>query len=195
MNPQSVGVRGGYVTIEGGEALGKRFLSLVDGLYSDEINRVFGAGASLVARTARQMAPKSTPVTQVSFSKRRAFYSVVRTTDASGRLRKSIISRAFKRDAVMRFGPGAFAQVNLKVRSGQNRAPYGHIVESGRKKSTSKSGKFFAFFGTRGFVKTKTVGAFSGRYFFRRAVEATSSSVIDAAAKAAAREIVKRYEK
>lgn len=192
MNPAGVRIRGGYVAVEGAEALGKRFLSLVDGLHSDEVNRVFGSAAALVARTAKRLAPKSAPVTQVSFSKKRAFFSVGKTSE-SGRLKESIISRAFRSSAVQRYGPGAFAQVNLKVRGGNRRAPYGHIVESGRKASKAKN-RFFVFLGSRGFVKTPQVAGFAGRFYFRKAVDQTSGQALDVAARAVEREIVKRYK-
>jgi hypothetical protein len=191
VNPSAVRLGGAFVKLEGADALGRRFLSLVDGLYTDEVNRVFGAAARLVASTAKRLAPQSQAFTQVYFNRNRAYYSVGRTTQP-GRLRKAIISKSYNRASVMRYGPGAFAQVNLKVGRG-NRAPYGHIVESGRKASRAKSKKGFAFWASKGFVRPKNVAAFTGRFFFKRAVDQTSSTVIDRASTAVQREIAKRY--
>ena len=84
--------------------------------------------------------------------------------------------------------------MNLKKRAGLNTAPYGHIVEGGRKTSISKKPRGFFFIGTRGPVRTKQVAAFAGRWFFKRAVDASEFTVLTAITKQAQKEIEKRYK-
>lgn len=136
----------GYV-ITGFPELLARLKEMTAGLSEDTDTAVYLAAARNLADRARDYAPKG---------QYRA-----KGKKQPGRLKKAIIAKAFNRPSVLRFGPGAFAQVNLSPRYATT-APYGHIVESGR-----QGGKH---------------GAFAGRRFFERAVSVLGESELEAAA-------------
>jgi hypothetical protein len=98
------------VELIGRESLVRRVLAIANSPYEEDTAKALGAAAAQLARTVRSLAP-------------------VRT----GRLRTATIGRAWTQsaDARRRYGPGAFAQTNLKPRY-VNTAPYGHIVEERR---------------------------------------------------------------
>lgn len=91
-------------------------LGITQRLYSGEIQRIFLAGARVVATAARRNAPKRT-----------------------GLLRKAIMASGVRKSTVATRGPSAVAIVNLK-KGKRVRAPHGHLVEGGTNKM---EGRFF----------------------------------------------------
>lgn len=116
------------VEVIGWQETQRRLAKLAEELYSTEAQQLFNAAARTVGNTARQKAPRSDR-TRMRGVKGAAF----KVWQTPGRLRKAIIAGGWRQsaDARRRFGPGAYAQVNLK-RNYRNTAPYGAIVEKGR---------------------------------------------------------------
>lgn len=142
----------------GYEELVAKLRRIADSPYDDDANQAFLAAAQVIAAAARRNAPAR-----------------------SGRLRRAIVAGTWRRssDAKRRYGPGAWAQVNL-LRRYVRTAPHGHLVEAGRKAVRPRrpwrdgpSGRW---------VAPKAVRGFAGRYFFRRAVEENQSVALDRAA-------------
>lgn len=134
------------VVITGVAELSARLKALAAGLSEETDNQVYLAAAKAIADRARSNAPVGK-------------YKPRNAKQQPGRLRKAIIARAFGSAATLRFGPGAFAQVNLSPRYATT-APYGHIVESGRK------GRNW----------------FMGRHYFERAVSNLGDAELEKAA-------------
>lgn len=147
------------VKVYGKEELDKLLAGIRDGLSDESSQAIFLAAAQAIANRARTLAPKSDE------------------SQHPGQLRRAIRAKAFRAGAVRRFGPGAWAQLQLKREYGLN-AFYGHIVESGRKPMSyagagkvGKPKKAFSWVGISGFrFFTRRVRGFSGRRFFERAV-------------------------
>lgn len=124
--------------------LRSRLKDITEGLSDSTAQRAYLGAAQALAARARANAPRDT-----------------------GRLKKAIISRGFKDANVLRYGPGAYAQVNLRKQA--TTAPYGHIVESGRI-ATDKSKR-----------KGVRTSGFAGRFYFARAVEAIGMAELEKA--------------
>lgn len=176
------------VSILGAKEFSAEMARLAESLYEDEAGRVYLAAAKVIAAEARRLAPMGR---HPAFA---AIGGLNRYQKQPGRLRKAIVAAQFKRAEAQRFGPGAYAQVNLKRSRGVT-APYGHIVAGGRRTSTARKGFFFWREGSdsRQFVKTRTVAGFSGRDYFQRAVVSRSQAVLDRAAEEVKRQIERRY--
>lgn len=116
------------VEVIGWQEAQKRLTKLADELYDAEDQRLFTVAARAIADSARQKAPKSDRI-RLRGARGRAF----KEWHTPGRLRKAIIAGGWRQsaDARRRYGPGAYAQVNLKS-AYRNTAPYGAIVEKGR---------------------------------------------------------------
>lgn len=110
---------------------------------------------------------KQAPVNKYPYS------SIIKTKTTSskpGLLRKSIIGKAFNLPAWRRWGPGAFAQVTLRM-GAANRAPHANILKPGRKALEPKKGKrFMVFMGHKGIVFKKKVAAVPPNDFWGRGV-------------------------
>jgi hypothetical protein len=141
----------------GAAELAAKLHAMASAVYEVEAQQIFLAAAKPIAAQARRNAPV-----------------------VSGRLGASIVARAFRTTAyaTRRYGPGAFAQVNL-TRKYSTSAPYGHVVESGRK-AYAKPVSWVTLGGRRLF--TRRVAGFSGRYYFREAVDATGTMAVERAA-------------
>lgn len=122
------------VIFSGVTDLQKRFVSMTAGLSDTTAQQAYLGAARALAARARSNAPQRT-----------------------GRLKRAIIARGFSASTSLRYGPGAYAQVNLRRQV--TAAPYGHIVESGRI-ATPKSAR-----------KGVRISGFAGRRYFARAVE------------------------
>jgi len=133
------------VIFSGTKELSARLAEITAGMSDATAQRAYLGAAQALAARARANAPKRT-----------------------GRLRKAIIARSFSDASVMRYGPGAFVQVNLRRQL--TSAPYGHIVESGRI-ATDKSSR-----------KGAKVSGFSGRRYFGRAVDTLGLAELEKAA-------------
>ena len=183
------------VSILGAKEFSAEMTRLAESLYEDEAGRVYLAAAKVIAAEARRLAPmgRYPAFAAISYQKgtgqlRRGYQK------APGRLRKAIVAAQFKRAKAQRFGPGAYAQVNLKRSRGVT-APYGHIVAGGRRAAVARKGYFFwrEGSGSRQFVKTRTVAGFAGRDYFQRAVVSRSQAVLDRATEEVRRQIERRY--
>lgn len=176
------------VSIEGTKGFAEEALRLTESLYDDEATKVYLAGAREIQREAQKLAPRGRHV---------AFTTAKGYRVDPGRLRRAIVARTWRqgRDARRRYGPGAYVQVNLKRKSGKETAPYGHIVEGGRRPVVAK--KSFLFWregvGDRDLVKVRRVAGYSGRNYFQRAVAATAPRVLERMTIEAQRQIEKRY--
>lgn len=144
------------VIFSGATDLSKRLAGITAGLSDEIAQRAYLGAAQALAARAKQNAPKVT-----------------------GRLRRAIIARPFRQNTVLRYGPGAYAQVNLRRQAVT--APYGHIVESGRI-STGKSAR-----------KGVRVHGFAGRRYFGRAVESMGLSELEKATDNLNRTLKQRY--
>lgn len=142
---------------QGYEEFVAKLLRVVNTPYDDDANRAFLAAAQLIASAARRNAPQRT-----------------------GALRKAIIAGSWRRgsDAARRFGPGAYAQVNLLKRYVRT-APHGHLVEGGRKAVSPKRPWKNNLTGQ--WVGKRIVRGFAGRYFFRRAVQENETAALEKA--------------
>ena len=160
------------VQVIGFAELQKRIRDISEGLSDDSTNAIYLTAVRNIATVARNNAPVGDHPVSGKLS--------------PGRLRRSIIAKAFTQGATRRFGPGAFSQVTLL--RGLKAAPYAHIVESGRK-AMSYAGagkgakKFFSWVGPSGYrFFTRRVRGFSGKFFFQRAVESAGSRELGLAA-------------
>lgn len=175
------------VSFDGSELV-ERMKQFESRLYDDEMNRVFLRASQALAAVARRNAPVGK---HASFGLR----GRSEKPRQAGRLRKAIIAKAYSKSTVQRYGPGAFAQVNLQRRF-VNTAPYGHIVEGGRQRTTTRTGKMWAWYeGGSGltFVRKREVRGFAGRYFFRRAIDTAGPRLLQVATTEAIAQIEKRY--
>lgn len=132
-----------------------------------EISQVFLAAARAVRDAARAKAPRGK---HPAFGRKQP-----------GRLKAAIMAKAYKPKDTKRYGPGAFAQVNLKITYGRT-APYGLIVEKGRKSRSEAGSGYFHWRGPYGrWTKTKAVRGFSGRRFFEAAVREVGPTALERA--------------
>ncbi len=164
--------------------LQKRLEDISRGLSDDTAANVYLGAAQATSKRAKEIAPLGNHPAYGSVSKKYPAKS-------PGTLRKAIIAKKFKPSAIQRFGPGAFTQVNLKVKY-DNQAYYGHIVEGGRKavseigtgRPSGGHAKFFAWLTNTGgeWVFKKKVKGFAGRRFFARAVQEMGQPELERAA-------------
>lgn len=175
------------VVIAGTKEFDDHVRKLVESLSDDETNKVFLAAARAIATAARRYAPRGK---HPAFS---AFGGRGRAQKWPGRLRQAIVAKAFSRAARRKFGPGAFAQVNLKPRM-RVTAPYGHIVAGGRQRAVARQGHFFWRSGTgaRDFVKTRAVAGFEGNDFWQRGVSEKADVILEKISESIQRQIAKR---
>lgn len=140
------------VEITGLQEFKDKLAGLAESLYDGEKQKLFTEAAKAIALAARHNAPKSkTPKLWQPKSLNKFGAKKFKVWHVPGTLRKAIVSKGFKGvDAIRRYGPGAWAHVNLKPNYLRT-APYGHIVETGR----------------------KSFRPFPGRFYWRRAVEGT----------------------
>lgn len=171
--------------IVGAPEFAEKMRRLTDSLSEDDIvSRVYLAAAKVIAASAKRMAPTGKHPAFSSFGR-------VRYQKYPGRLKKAIVAAQWRPDVIRQYGPGAYAQVNLKRARGVT-APYGHIVAGGRKPSAAKRHFFWREgMGAREFVKARRVKGFAGRNYFQRAVAANAQRVLDRATAAVKRQIEK----
>ena len=156
------------VEVIGWQETQKRLTSLAEALYDAEDQKLFSSAAGAIASSAQRNAPKSDRV-RLRAVKGRSF----KTWHAPGRLRNAIISGGWRQsaDSRRRYGPGAYAQVNLKSQY-RRTAPYGAIVEKGR----------------------TSWRPFPGRNYFRRAVQEVGPRELGRIAAAYKRIVERRYK-
>lgn len=162
----------------------KRLMDISRGLSDDTAANVYLGAAQAMSKRAKELAPLGNHPAYGGASKKYP-------AKAPGTLRKAIIARKFKPAAIQKYGPGAFAQVNLKVEY-KNQAYYGHIVEGGRKaiseigkgRPTGGHAKWFTWLANTGgeWVFKKKVKGFTGRRFFARAVSQMGAPELEKAA-------------
>ncbi|MGC4050978.1 MAG: HK97 gp10 family phage protein [Paludibaculum sp.] len=143
---------------QGYEEFVAKLRRVVDTPYDDDANRAFLAAAQVIAGAARRNAPERT-----------------------GALKKAIIAGSWRKgaDAIRRFGPGGYAQVNLLKRYTRT-APHGHLVEGGRQAVRPR--RPWKNDRTGQWVSKRLVKGFAGKYFFRRAVEENETAALEKAA-------------
>jgi len=95
-------------SLSGGSNVQRELVRITKVLFGTEIQKVFLAGARVVAAAARHRAPKR-----------------------SGLLKKAISANGVSPRMVATRGPAAFAKANIK--RGRVKAPHAHLVEGGTK--------------------------------------------------------------
>jgi len=155
------------VLLVGVADLRKGLADLTADLAGDEAGQAFAGAAVNLAKRVRMLAPKG----------EHPNYTDAYGPKPPGRLRSAVIGRVFKASSRKRFGPGAYAMVKLGRRFSV-KAPYALIVESGRKalsiigQGKTKRAKVFHFRDAVNYQWfTKKVRGFTGRNFFRRAID------------------------
>jgi hypothetical protein len=135
-------------------------------LYEDETVKGFLKIAKQVQGKARAFAPRGDHPAYADTGTRYA--------KSPGRLRRAIAAAAFKKSAIAKWGPGAFAQVNTKRQ--KLTAPYANPLTSGRKDVVAKSGKTFRWLNSdRQWQFAKRVKGFPPNRFWDRAVAAVGT--------------------